>query len=135
MSFDIPFKAGDGPLLIDSAPLEQTVLAGASGDIIDITAPTGKLIRLYSLVRLGSGGNEAGISVIRDGETIIDQKELSDETVVTSSSIFAILRSGTVSVNNSAGLIREVIGENIKVNKNTGSTGADISWAYEVVTR
>ena len=70
--------SGGGVFQAEQRILEE-ISSGQTGDLLTVTAPTGKVIKITYLVAFSSSTQE-GISLITNGNTLIDQKILNDNT-------------------------------------------------------
>lgn len=116
ISADSLLPAGEFRFLKYYGPMN--IASGVTGDIATITAPAGKRVRL-NLMNVSSG-NQAGISVIADGVTIVDELTLNVSTSF-SPGAFNISPAGLPYVDASTSII---------IRKNAGNTTQSINYAF-----
>jgi len=106
----------------------------AAGDILTVNASSGLLVRFKWLVN--AAGAESNISIVIDGITVISNRDLTDvsPTASIASGEFGIAtQEGTISAINSAGLLTDVTGSQIIIQKSGGVTVNDIQFVYEEI--
>lgn len=109
------------------------IASGVTGDIATINAPAGKRVRLV-FITTGTTVTQAGISIIRDGVTVIDEKIL-EETVPNGNGDFYITQSAVSSssgLQQVQGILSPVTGEQIIIRKNAGNTTESIDYNFEI---
>jgi hypothetical protein len=130
---DVPLsavKGGGFRTTFFSGPLQ--IASGVAGNILTLTAPTGKRVRLVSLVQAVSGAGQVGVSVLVDGNTVVNSMELQG----TASKLAGfVLGQAITPVSTSGGLGATVLlyveGSVITVNKSGGATTQEINYSYE----
>ena len=123
---------GGGGVFQPESRVNTTIPIGQTGDLITITAPTGKVIKVTYLATLTSS-QQSGISLIVNGNTFIDQENLLDFTPVsTSSSRFFVGALGDSAAGLSRVRISEVYCTSLIVNKNAGNTTELMNIVYEI---
>lgn len=95
-----------------------TIAAGASGDVLTITAPAGRRVRLDWLTSV-TGFGELSMRVIVDGTSI------TDITTLEAGSGFEVKQNGSTARD-----ISDVVGRQIIVRKISGSLANGISYSY-----
>jgi len=110
----------------------DTIVKNQTGDLLTVTASEGKTIKITSLYTL-STGTQSGISLIVNGNTLVDQKTLHDSTPTsTSSSAFGVGQLGNANFILNLGMFTEVYCTSFIVNKNNGIASENIVCTYEI---
>lgn len=114
---------------------QQIQPATTTGDLITITGVDGGRVRLTSL-HTNTGTSQAGISIIVDGKTVIDEGLLADQSplnisvgsfwIAPAASIY-----GGIDLRYNDLILSPVIGKTIIVRKNAGNTVSAIGYAFE----
>ena len=125
---------GGGGVFQPESRVDTTIATGQTGDLITITAPTGKTIKVTYLFSSSTTTRQAGISLIVNGNTLIDQQSLAasvDQSVTGSFYIGMMASSNPTTI---AGYYRipEVYCTSFVVNKNAGNTARSIYIVYEI---
>lgn len=103
--------------------------SGQTGELLNITAPAGKLFKVFHFITTASG--QSGISLTRDSIPLEVEQMLAPSSGSTSSSVFAILRKGDVAASVTSNAYYEVEGKNILIEKNAGNTTVSLQVSYE----
>lgn len=131
---DVPFSDfGKGSIFRLSSRVTGQIAAGVTGNILTLTAPAGQVARLVFLAS-GTATSQAVISVIRDGVTCLNGT-LSEDGSSPAAGSFMVLETSSVQGSNSKtfGLVvvKNVVGNQIVINKNAGNTTQAINYAVE----
>lgn len=108
----------------------QRIAAGSSGDILILSAPAGKYVRLDSLGV--NNTNESGITITIDGNIVVDSLILEDATQSSTVDTFCVSQGGGISGINSASIslfASDLIGSTITISKDSGSTANFITYS------
>lgn len=127
---------GGGQYVPMSMVTQQEVPIGSGSDLISLTAPAGKRIRIESLSVRGNN-NESGITITKDGETFISGGIL--DSIPINSNEFAISQVGrnryletNISTSSFDNVISDFVGSQITVTKDSGVTSAIIYFSYTI---
>ena len=105
---------------------------GQQGDLLTVTAPAGKTIKITSLFT-NSNSAQSGISLVVNGNTLVDQKILHDKTpALEDTNNFGIGQLGDAPFYVGWTMLAEVYCTSFIINKNSGDTSRSISYAYEI---
>ena len=123
--------AGEG-FVADETSGMLLLSSGASGDIITLTPPSGKRVRLESLY---STGDEAIITVTVGAATVVNSLTLTTNAAPTlASGEFTVGNTGSSGGNGGASTNQYLLTKNsndtIVITKDTGSTGTIIYYSY-----
>jgi hypothetical protein len=105
-----------------------TIASGATGQLVEITAPAGQLVRLHTLSTTGVNP-QGGISIQSDEVDSLSTSTIANN--VTSSGFYLSRSIGGTSVAQGAALVSEIIGRVIAITKNAGNTTEELNYAYE----
>lgn len=132
---DIPFSSlvgggGDFKPSFFSGVLE--IPAGVSGDILTLTAPEGKKIRLTALLSSTSSGTQTGVSIFSDGETVVNSLTLAFSSGSSGNVGVFVVGSAIVAIASGlgAGVLEYVEGSQIIINKSGEATSQIIRYSY-----
>lgn len=113
-----------------------TIALGVTGDILAINAPSESSVVRLKILNSATGSIQSGISLTVDGNLIWDQLTLNDNGTPNNSQV-SVRPYGTgdnlATVGFQIGVIYELYGKSITVNKNAGNTTQAINYAYEIL--
>lgn len=118
-----------GQFIPDSVSLTSVIPSGVTGVLATITPASNK--RAAILYMAGVAGNQAGISVVIGGATVVSEGTLEQNTV-------GITSAGRFKIGNSSGdssitmLIAKQKGASIQIVKNAGNTTQSIAYASAI---
>lgn len=116
---------GFRPTGLFSCPV--TIPSGASGTVLTLTAPDNKIIRLTAL-----SGNDSGMTLVSDGNTIVSGKDLRTQVSADANS-FLVGEASIVSFTGvHSNTLPFVDGKVITLSKASGTTGNAIVYAYVI---
>jgi predicted methyltransferase len=124
--------AGGGGISKPVAFASAEIAAGASGDILAVTAAAGQYLKLTYLIT-GSFTTEAGMTLTVDGVNLFTGATLADSTpnAIAGGSVFGVASGyGNTNVQASARLLAEINCLSFTVTKDAGSTIQPIDYAY-----
>ena len=106
--------------------------AGQTGTLLTITAPAGKIVKLFSFIS-NTASQQGGISLVREGVTLENEQTVASLSGNTGGSVFAVSRVGITDsqATSARGLYFEVEGDTITISKNAGNTTSALGYAYE----
>lgn len=110
-----------------------TIASGVTGNILTLTAPAGQVARLTLLV-CSSSTTQTGVSIVSDGNTVINGTLSQNDVSITSGTFFVsetYAGGSTPSSNGAKASITCVVGEVIVINKNAGNTTQSIEYSVE----
>ena len=112
---------GGGGFTTSSFSLAQTISPGASGDILSITAPAGKKVRLDSFSPDAGQAGEVGITINVDGVDIVTNQTCgATSSFVIGKHLDSARWAG----------VDDVVGNQITVTKVLGSTASILRYSY-----
>ncbi len=112
-----------------SGPLQ--IASGSTGTLLTLTAPAGKLVRLTGLISAAT--DEANITIVRDGVTVVTALTLSPESgtsVVGEFVVGSSMSNSAVSAGSGVNILPFVQGSVITISKSGGSTASIINYSY-----
>ena len=108
----------------------QTINAGSSGLLLTLNTP-GKRTRLETLIVADNNLSQAGISVVVDGVTVINEKTLARRNAIQTTHFFISSRDGSgFTVDDQIGGVTSFTGNTISILKNGATTGVDIAYSF-----
>tara|TARA_R110002020_G_scaffold217742_3_gene425523 strand:+ start:2197 stop:2628 length:432 start_codon:yes stop_codon:yes gene_type:complete len=110
----------------------EDISSGQGSNLLTVTAPTGKVIKINYLA---TGGNtsQTGISLIINGNTLIDNKTLLDRTPSnTGSTVFAVGVLGDAPFLSNQNIFQEIYCTSFALNKVGSPTTQLITCTYEI---
>lgn len=126
---------GGGSIPKFRATTSGTIPSGTpEGDILTINAANGRLVRLKWLTQ--QGGLEVNMNIVIDGITVISNRSLTNEIIDAgvSTGYFGIAtQEGSTSPIDASGLLTDVTGEQIIIQKMGASTTNTIQFTYEEI--
>ncbi len=128
---------GSGSMFVPEELKSDEITAGQTGLLLSEPEVSGKV---YKITRVHTGGNDeqAGMSLIIDGVTVFNEKNLMDVTPTTNSmqatgDSFGVSQDFTVSnLVSGVRVINEIYCSSFSLIKNTGNTTEGIDYAYQV---
>lgn len=108
-----------------------SIASGVTGNILTLTAPAGQVARLTFLFAVGA--TEDGMSIIADGNTVLSGTLGVNLSTINGS--FAVgetvLLSTSAPFGDGSRIVKNVVGENIIINKAAGNTSQIINYIVE----
>ena len=131
MPISLKRASGGGGLFRLLNRVGGSIPAGVTGNIATITAPSGQVARLTFLY--ASGATQAGISVISDGNTVLSGTLSADLSSIGGSFSVGetVLAATSAPFSDGSRVVKNVVGDSIIINKNTGNTTQIINYLVE----
>jgi hypothetical protein len=125
--------AGEG-FIAEEVSGQLSLASGASGDIITLTPPSGKRVRLDML---NSNTGESGLTVTVSGNVVINSLNLAGSAAALSTGDFRVGLTGAPGTSEPRGndssvlnLVTSNSNDTIVIAKDTGSTTSTITYSY-----
>ncbi len=125
MPIDLRSKGGSGAYRPYKGYALEDVPAGSSGVLLNIQADDNKLVRLELLQESGTLGEE-DVTLEIDGVEFITGRL--DRSPLAGQNTFSVYQTGDTGSGGNA--FSDIIGENIKLTKNAGTTTNTIQYSY-----